>query len=115
MKQFLPHIDQVSSNNGTNDSIQRGHLISQDVFDKITLENNGVTKKFGNYAKDVIEFSVFSQSGDLLGWKTIDKQENFSNKSISFTDKNDNIQNVNVSYLNSVYPTTSSGDVIISL
>ncbi len=113
MKQFLPYIENLPSLN-TNQQVEQGYLFGEDAHGKIVTDTNISGKKFGNYSKDVIEFSVYSTTGELLGWKIVEREENYSQKDLSFINNEGVRIEKSVSYLDSVYPTTSTGDIIIS-
>ena len=111
METFLKHTYATEVDTDTNNV--RGSTFDASVFNKIKeLENEGL--KFGKNSKDVIEFSAFTSENQLVGWKLLEQNPKYINRNVSFTDIDGNIQNRDVSYLDSLYTTTSDGNIIIS-
>lgn len=94
-------------------NVIRSSSIDSTDFNKIKdRENTG--DLFGVNSKDVIEFSAFTQDNELVGWKIIQQTPNYSTKTVSYIDTSGVIQNKNISYLQSLYPKTSDGNILIS-
>ena len=85
---------------------------SQD-FNKIK-EGESSGDVFGLNSKDVIEFSAFTQQNELVGWKTIQQTPNYTTRNVSYLDTDGNMQNKTISYLQSLYPKTNDGNILIS-
>ena len=98
----------------TDNSFIRGNLISPEIFKKISDGKSYDYSKFGINTKDVIEFSAYSNEGDLVGWKTIEQTPVYSSTDIEYTDYEGNTTRKRISTLDSLYPKTKQGGLIIS-
>lgn len=111
MTKILQHTFASSADNETN--ILRHISLSSDDFNKIK-ESESSGELFGVNSKDVIEFSAFTQSNELVGWKTIEQAPSYATKNITYLNTSGELENKTVSYLQSLYPKTKNGEVIIS-
>ena len=93
-------------------SIRSISLDSED-FNKIK-ESESSGELFGLNSKDTIEFSAFTHQNELVGWTTIEQAPNSSPQNFSYLDTSGEIQNKTISYLQSLYPKTQDGNILIS-
>lgn len=111
MKTFLPHT-YISEVDIDSNAI-RGSLISQKIFDEIK-DSEKLGNSFGKRSKDVVEFSAYSPAGEIFGWKVIEQAPNYVTKNLSYIDFSGQSNMIAIDYLESVYPRSSDGHVLIS-
>ena len=99
MKLFLPYINQaVNQSSETTESINQDHLFSKEVYDKVvSFLRRRLFQKIWKILKNVVEFSFTPTVS--YGWKIVERQENYTNRRLSFTDSFGELQEKNISYL----------------
>lgn len=111
MNNLIKHTFATDVDSNTN-SLRLSNL-SEDAHTQLQ-EATGKGELFGYNLKDVVEFSVYTTENQLIGWKTIEQSPNFISKFIEYKDKDFTSTQTNISLLESVYPKTKSGDLLIS-
>ena len=94
-------------------NIIRSSSLDSTDFNKIK-EREVSGDLFGVNSKDVIEFSAFTQNNELVGWKTIQQTPNYSSRDVSYLNSDGVLERKNISYLKSLYPKTSEGNILVS-
>ena len=94
-------------------NVIRSSSLTPTDFNKIK-EREVSGELFGVNSKDVIEFSAFTQNNELVGWKTIQQTPNYSTRAVSYLNSEGVLERKNISYLKSLYPKTSDGNILVS-
>ena len=111
MTKILKHT--FASKVDVDSNVIRSISMNSTDFNKIKDEES-TGDVFGINSKDVIEFSAFTQQNELVGWKTIQQTPNYTTRNVSYFDTEGEIQNKTISYLQSLYPKTNDGNILIS-
>lgn len=115
MKNFIKHIDNFTNDvSDFNITRSRGVNIDSKTIGKIVNGTPVAGGGFGKSLKDIVEFSVYTPSGTLVGWKTITPNYEYFKHNITYTDSDRNIQKKSVLELKSSYLKTASGNLVIS-
>ena len=115
MKNFIKHIDNFTNDvSDFNITRSRGVNIDSKTINKIVNDTPVTGGDFGKSLKDIVEFSVYTPSGTLVGWKTIIPNYEYFKQNIIYTDSDRNIQKKSVLELKSSYLKTANGNLVIS-
>ena len=112
MNTFFQHT--YASNEDAESSLLRGSFLETEDFDKLLETRSVGNSRFGKNSKDVVEFSVYSPQNELFGWTLVDQTPNYITKQFSYKTPNGELINKTISYLDSLYPTTMDGGVLVS-
>ena len=112
MNTFFQHT--YASNEDAESSLLRGSFLETEDFDKLLETRSVGNSRFGKNSKDVVEFSVYSPQNELFGWTLVDQTPNYITKQFSYKTPNGELINKTISYLDSLYPTTADGGVLVS-
>ena len=78
------YIKHVESTPGENKTLTRGYFVDKSTLE-LSFDQEPTQYDFGKSPKDVIEFTVYSATGEFLGWKLVDDEPNFENIQLEYT------------------------------
>ena len=86
MNSLIQYIKEPNIKN--DEPFQRGYIVDESLLN-IVLNEEPSIRTFGKSSKDIVEFSVYSTTNDLLYWSTIQGSEDFNKVNFNFFDYND--------------------------
>ena len=93
----------------------RGSVVDQSMFDLLFADQlDQHPLEFGRNQKDIVEYSVYSTTDELVGWKIIERKEVFVNYEYDFIDYNEEHRIGTIPIFDRNYPVAETGEVIIS-